>query len=667
MCSVLALIPQPHNAFNLGDMSLNWGVGAVVAAAVIVGGATGARAQRATESAVTTAEDAFGMQIGNDNVGLYDINNTRGFSPEQAGNLRIEGLYFDQQGRFGNRISKGTVMRVGLSALSYPFPAPTGIGDIQLRIPGDETQVSAAISYTHPTGQPQASVVNDTEFVVSPGKLSAGISLSAYRRVAEWRGKNGGINVGTTFRWTPSDAIEIIPLMTLSIPVDSDETQPLVLTGGPYLPPRIDRDTFTSQNWANKENRDSNFGLITRALLPGDWRLQLGLFRSERKEPTNVTVFYRNVQTTGAATLDAFADPAQSRRSYSGEVRLTRTFVEGPRRHTLHISTKGRNVKRIFGGGDGALLGPGTFGVETPFPEPAFNFGPSSRDKARQISPGVSYIGSWRGVGDISFGLQKSFYRRNVAQPNLPLARATSSPWIYNGTVTLYATNALAIYGSFTRGLEESGIAPENATNRGEALPASLTKQVDGGIRYRITPQLTLLAGVFEVSKPYFDRNPVNLFTTVGNIRHRGVEVSLAGQPVPDLTVVAGVMLLQPRISGSTVERGLIGPVPPGRTPQVIRFNSNYAPPSWGGLSLEFQVDHRGANYANRLNTFKVPAVTLIDLGGRYKFQAFGGDASLRLQVQNVTNAYGWQVAGSSGSFSYEGPRRLSARLAVDF
>ncbi|MGE3475795.1 MAG: TonB-dependent receptor [Rhodospirillaceae bacterium] len=648
-------------------MRVNWGVAAAMAAAMVGLTAAAAMAQRATENAVTKAEDAFGTQIGNENVGLYGIQSARGFSPEQAGNLRIEGLYFDQQARFGNRISKGTVMRVGLSALSYPFPAPTGIGDIQLRIPGDETQASAALSYAYPTGQPQASVSTDAEMSVIPGTLAVGVGLSVYRRVAEWRGGNDGVNAGATMRWTPTDALEVIPLMTLSDQLRDEDTQPLILSGGAYLPPQIDRDVFITQKWADHATKDSNYGVITRAGLPDDWRLQIGLFRSARKEARNLTLFYRNVQPDGAASLDAFADPAQSRTSYSGEVRVTRVFSDGVRRHTFHLSTKGRDVARVFGGGAGAALGPATFGVYTPRPEPSFTFGPSSRDKARQISPGVSYIGYWPGVGDISFGLQKSFYTRDVMQPNRPAASTTSSPWLYNGTVTVFATDALAVYSSFTRGLEESGIAPENAGNRGEALPASMTKQLDGGLRYRLTPRLTLLAGLFEVSKPYFDRDAANLFTAVGDVRHRGVEVSLAGQPAPDLTVVAGVMLLQARVSGSSVDRGLIGAVPPGRTPQLVRFNANYAPPAWGGLSFESQIDYKGAHFANRVNTFKVPAVTLVDVGGRYKFQLFGSAASLRLQIQNVTNAYGWSVNASSGSFAYEGPRRFSGRLAVDF
>ena len=56
-----------------------------------------ALAQRADENAVTAADDAFGPTIGSQSIGLYDAEHVRGFSPRAAGNLRIEGLYFDQQ------------------------------------------------------------------------------------------------------------------------------------------------------------------------------------------------------------------------------------------------------------------------------------------------------------------------------------------------------------------------------------------------------------------------------------------------------------------------------------------------------------------------------------------------------------------------------------------
>jgi len=59
--------------------------------------ASPADAQRSKDNAVTEASDAFGTVVGNQTIGLYTPTNARGFNPTQAQNVRIEGLYFDQQ------------------------------------------------------------------------------------------------------------------------------------------------------------------------------------------------------------------------------------------------------------------------------------------------------------------------------------------------------------------------------------------------------------------------------------------------------------------------------------------------------------------------------------------------------------------------------------------
>ena len=106
-----------------------------------------ALAQRAGESAVTEAEDAFGVRVGNESIGLYGPYDARGFSPVQAGNVRIEGLYFDQQPPPNNRVVRGSAVHVGISAQSYPFPAPTGVADYMLRLPGDKAILSSVLTY----------------------------------------------------------------------------------------------------------------------------------------------------------------------------------------------------------------------------------------------------------------------------------------------------------------------------------------------------------------------------------------------------------------------------------------------------------------------------------------------------------------------------------------
>lgn len=141
----------------------------------------------------------------------------------------------------------------------------------------------------------------------------------------------------------------------------------------------------------------------------------------------------------------------------------------------------------------------------------------------------------------------------------------------------------LVVYASYTSGLEESGVAPFAAVNRGEAMPASRTEQLDAGLRYALTPRLRFIAGVFQVEKPYFNLDAANIFGPLGNVRHRGVEVSLTGSVFTDgLTVVGGVVMLQPRISGEPVARGIIGPIPVGQAPRTVQASFQYQPKAPG-------------------------------------------------------------------------------------
>jgi iron complex outermembrane receptor protein len=114
-------------------------------AGCLVAAATPALGQRAGDNAVTGAGDAFGRSIGNERVGLYTDADVRGFSPVQAGNLRIDGLYWDRQGDASARLISGVNVRVGLTAQGYPFPAPTGVVDYTLRNSAPEPLLSTVV------------------------------------------------------------------------------------------------------------------------------------------------------------------------------------------------------------------------------------------------------------------------------------------------------------------------------------------------------------------------------------------------------------------------------------------------------------------------------------------------------------------------------------------
>src|SRR3569623_2029610 len=100
--------------------------GSAACAMLLAGAALPAATQvRTDDNAVTQAEDGFGFSGGRESRGSYSAGNARGFSPSAAGNVRIEGLYFDPSIGLSSIIEDSTSIKVGLSAQGYPFTAPS--------------------------------------------------------------------------------------------------------------------------------------------------------------------------------------------------------------------------------------------------------------------------------------------------------------------------------------------------------------------------------------------------------------------------------------------------------------------------------------------------------------------------------------------------------------
>lgn len=620
-------------------------------------------AQRAVENAFDNAEDAFGTRVGSEGVGLYSSRDARGFDPNQAGNMRVEGLYFDQQAGIGPRIQRSSAMHVGISAQSYPFPAPTGISDMALIMPANRTIYSLGVQRQDLGGTSMNSFDVSTPVTDTLG-LIAGIVYSL--NINEYGGHNTNFATAGLARWKPTDNIEVIPLWYYTIGVEN-QVQPQIFPAGNFLPPKYHRRRFFGQEWAKRGDRNLNVGVIARGNPAPNWRLQLGVFRSDAQRPFGFSVFYRNTQQDGTANLDVLSLPKGHSTSTSGEARASGIFTQGNYRHTIHMAVRGRYTDRLFGGAGSHSFGTGYIGIYTPMPEPTYTFGLRDRDLVRQITPGISYVGQWARVAEFSVGLQKSFYRREFGRENVAPQLTTARPWLYNGTVSITPIDRLAIYAGYTRGIEEFGTAPENAVNRGQPMAADLTWQVDAGIQYRLAPGLNLVAGVFEVNKPYFDRDTANVFTRVGDRKHQGIEASMTGAIAPGLTVVAGAVLIKARVSGSSVDRGIIGNVPQALPASVYTLGVQYGPASWKGHAVDSQFKHTAGYFTNRTNTLRVPATFSWDIGYRYNFRALGAAMNFRAQVFNVTNQFDWRVDFASGSFSPTPPRRYVLRIAADF
>lgn len=619
-----------------------------------------ALAQRSDDNATTSAEDAFGTSIGGEQIGIYNPNYVRGFSAAEAGNIRLDGLYIDQQGSFTDRLIGGLQMRVGLSAQSYPFPAPTGIADYGLRRPGDEPLFSVGARY----GPFRASALEVDAQIPVTARLSLGAGFGLIADRNHTGGEADYRTAALIARWEPADGIAITPFWSRT-GISDEENPPLLLTGGDYLPPRIVRAKRLGQVWATNDGEVINGGVIASADR-GGWTLKAGVFRSELTLDRSHTQLFLDVQPDGNADEVVIAEPGRTAGSTSGEIRLSRRFADGPRLHALHLSLKGRDRARTYGGGQSIFIGRHPLEEPVAFPEPVAAFGAQARDTVRQWTAGIAYEGRWKDVGEISLGLQKTHYRKRVVGPGVPAIVTRDAPLLFNATAAIHAAPSLALYAGYTQGLEESPVAPGHAINRDEAPPAIRTRQIDAGLRWSITPAIRLVAGVFEVRKPFYSLDAARVFRQLGDVRHRGAEFSLSGQIAPGLTAIAGTALIDAKLSGDAVDGGLAGRKPLASFGRLSTAVLDYRPPFASAVSVDLVVESTSDRVASSDGTLVIPARAIASVGGRYRFKLGKAPATLRVQLANVGNKFGW-ANGPSGIYLYNFPRRLTATLTTDF
>jgi iron complex outermembrane receptor protein len=618
-----------------------------------------ALAQRTDDNATQESDDAFGRSVGNESIGIYDDGEVRGFSPIDAGNLRIEGLYFDRLSDPTQRLIDGSAVRVGIAAQSYPFPSPTGIVDYDLRRVGDERVISPVLTY----GPYQGSAVEvDALLPIVRDRLGVAAGAAFYNDRFEWGGSNRSNALAIVPRWRPTEHIEVMPFYS-RVHFSDEEPRPLVLTASGLPPPQMRRGHYYGQRWAQNEGETRAYGVLGEARM-GEWVARLGLFESAFLPDAEYGELFVDADIDGFARERVVAFPESRYASRSGELRLSRSFDAGVRRHLVHFTTKGRLQDRRYGGEDVIEAGVSQVGVGRASPKPQFQFGEQSRDEIEQGTVGAAYELRWKNTGEMSVGVQKTFYSKSGETPDGPLPESRAELVLINATATVYASDRLAFYGSYSEGLEESPVAPDNAVNRNVAAPALHTEQYDAGVRWAITPNVKLIAGVFHIEKPYFDLDADGYFRSLGTVEHRGVELSLVGKPISNMTVLVGTRFLDAAVSGTTVDAGLVGKKPVGSAKSLSVASVDYVL-GGTGVSLDAVLENSTAQVANTSNTVKVGGRTVLNVGGRYRFKLFDKPATVRAQLQNVFDKYGWKIV-SGGAYVYNPPRRFSVYLAMD-
>lgn len=631
-----------------------------------------ANAQRADENAVASAEDAFGTSVGHETIGLYDDGNVRGFSPSSAGNIRMEGMYFDIQGGLSPRILGGEVIHVGPSTQGYLFPAPTGIADLSLRTVGAKPVISTIVS-TDSFGT--ASLEVDAQIPIDGKRFGVATGFGVASNGYSDGGGNKRLTFGVIPRWHPAPNIEITGYYHRAQSYNNT-AGPIYLPTGAFLPPRPQRGNYTGPSFEKNDAWSQAYGLLGKARL-GEWTLRAGLFRSEyHSEGDFANLIVVNSPTDiGQQTTDrqVVAFPANRSASYSGEVRLSRVLSEGPRRHLVSGTLRSRIIDSYFGGGAFANLGSAPLNGQFEVPRPALVFTDLTHDATRQFTGGLSYSLAWKGIGEMTLGVQRTHYVKTVTQPGSssgagPLGvRGSSVATLPYASATVPLGSKLSLYGSYVRGLEDAGTAPNFASNANMVLSANRTRQYDFGVRIAPARGTVLILGYFDIAKPYIALDRANFYGKLGAETHRGIEVSVASQITPDLRIVTGAVFLRARVSATPSIADKVGPKPVNQPDLRTRFNINYTlPGKLKALSLDGYVNHDSSAVGTVDNSVIAPGTTRVGAGFRYKFKLGNQTLTARAELYNIFNAFEFVPFGS-GVYGYNSGRNVQAYITADF
>lgn len=633
--------------------TLPFGSAILAASAIVASPSCAQDTVIADNRAVERATDAFGIRIGVEQIGLYSETQVRGFNLQDSGNYRINDSYFAKSGGLVDSVLSGVVTRVGYNALDADFAAPSGVVEYRLRSPFDTSPVFAEVmlrdygGHSYDLRLAQASADNRFAGLAGAqlliGESSSGLSLKYYR-------------FGSVAEWRPAEGTSIAGFASLNI----FDLQGFygVKASGTALPPKMEHPRRYVTNWSDHDGADLNVGILGLVRLRDTIDVSGSLIHSRldlnRADFTRIVVDEHGV---GRAT--GFSNRPRDNATSSASLGASWRPTAG---HRLYAELRGRQTRNNLAPGVSVDLG--AFDLDqgiAPSPEPELPPVATTRDSVDQIGGAAGYEATMGGVR-LKGGIQKTWHRREIAAPGRPIESKTQNPWLYDASIALALAPDWTVFASATRGLEESGAAPDNAANRNEVLPPTISTQQELGFRGRLAEGLTLIGSLFSIQKaaPGFDAD--NVFGLLGELRHRGAELSLVGSLTPRLRIVAGAVYLDARRSGEPVRTGAWSKEAVGLPKYQAMTGLTYAVPGVDTLSFDGQINHSSSRRVSSQGELRTPPLTTVDVGLRHGFEIGKAKMAIRARVANLFDTDIWVAQRSE---LIDRPGRRSFRLAL--
>ena len=224
----------------------------------------------------------------------------------------------------------------------------------------------------------------------------------------------------------------------------------------------------------------------------------------------------------------------------------------------------------------------------------------------------------------------------------------------------------VSVYGNFTSGLTDGGVAPVGTTNAGQAFAPYKSNQYEAGVKADWGRVMTTVS-LFQITQPNYASplNADNVTTTYrqeGNKRVRGLELSAVGEAFRNLRLMASATFYNAKLNDTGSAYGDHATNVPSFT---FNLGADYDLPWVPGLSVNARVIHNGAQYYDGAAEFRIPSWTRYDVGARYRTQIARKNVVFRANVENLFGSRYWLQQGTY--LTTAAPRTLFLSAQVDF
>lgn len=606
-------------------------------------------------TATSAAEDAFGEQVGTERIGLYNLNQTRGFDLlGSSGAFRLDGAYYFPADLPAESLLSGASIRVGAGAAGLDLTSPTGVILYRLCEPAQESALAVTTglrTFLSPVLAAEAHLRASRSlgfvghFVVEPDSRSG---------TGEPGRSRSGAVIG---RWEPLEGASVTAFGSWG--EWESEGGIAIVSAGAQAPPAIDPGTRYGPDWLRSGGHGSNHGVIASYDANG-WEADLAAIRSAQSTDFSETAVL-DLGSDGSIASSIVRTPPGASRSDAAEARLARRFEALGLVHRLGLAVRARRseTERL----ESAVVPGGTFtiasgAVQVPDPgaPPATRL---AKDTVDQRLLSVTYGLAVPDLLELRLGAHANRQSKRAIGFDGLESRTVEKDWLLNASLVLSPTDRLNLFASYATGLEESGVAPAAALNRGEVLPPVKAEQIELGATYRLCDDLTLILAGFDISKPTFGLRPDNVFGPSGTVRHRGIEGSIVGEIRPGTRIVVGANVVDPVLSVGEIERTAPGV---SRLNAIVGFEQRVT----SRLSFDGNLYFEGKRRRDAISDVEIEGVPFLTLGARYAFTAGKVPVELRVQGYNLLDHRGY-FATPGGPLVAVFPKSWRAEMTARF